>query len=108
MYENNLNKSDLLKSGTACFLVRYYKEKEKNELLNYLKNNNFEWIKHSSSLPKGQWFFININTKICRVGLIGVGIVKELVGKHAISVNDFINIAEIFKKYENYKFLDIR
>ena len=32
-----LEKHDLLKKGTSCFLVRYYSDNEKEKLLTYLK-----------------------------------------------------------------------
>ena len=98
----------LLNKGTSCFLVRFTKDNENEKLLKYLKENNYNWVNISSSIPRGQWYFINLNTRMCIVGRIGIAQVSEVVGNHAISVDEFIIIAEIYKKYEGLKFLDLR
>ena len=108
MIEKNINKSDLLKSGTACFLVRFSNDSENEKLLKYLKENDYNWVNVSSSIPRGPWYFINLNTKMCIVGRIGIGQVSEVVGNHAISVDDYIMIAELFKKYDGLRFIEIK
>ena len=108
MQDKDLNLIPLLKSGAACFLVRYYKDDEKKILLDYLKKNDYQWIIHSSALPRGQWFFININSKVARVGIVGIGIVSEVVGNHAISVDDFITISNIYNQYNSIKFIETK
>lgn len=97
----------LLKKGTSCFLVRFTNDNENEKLLKYLKENNYNWVNISSSIPRGPWYFINLNTKMCIVGRIGIGQVSEVVGNHAISVDDYILIAELFKKYDDLRFIEI-
>ena len=108
MQDKDLNLLPLLKSGTSCFLVRYYKDEEEKRLLDYLNKNNYQWITHSSALPRGSWFFININSKVSRVGIVGIGIVSEVVGNHAISVDDFITISNIYNQYNSIKFIETK
>jgi hypothetical protein len=97
----------LLNKGTSCFLVRFTNDDENEKLLKYLKENDYNWVNISSSIPRGPWYFINLNTKMCIVGRVGIGQVSEVVGNHAISVDEFIKIAEIYKKYESLKILDL-
>lgn len=96
-----------LKKGTSCFLVRYNNEDENKKLIKYLKENHYKGVNISSSIPRGPWYFINLNTKMSIVGRIGIGHVSEVVGNHAISVDDYIMIAEMFKKYEGLKFIEV-
>lgn len=49
----------LLKKGTSCFLVRFNNDDENQKLLKYLKDNNYDWVKVYSSIPRGPWYFIN-------------------------------------------------
>ena len=98
---------NLLKKGTSCFLVRFNDDSESDKLLKYLKENDYKWVNISSSIPKGPWHFINLNTKMCIVGRVGIGQVSEVVGNHAISVDDFITIYKIYEKYKNMKFIDV-
>lgn len=97
----------LLNKGTSCFLVRFTKDNENEKLLKYLKENNYNWVNISSSIPRGPWYFINLNTRMCIVGRIGICQVSEVVGNHAISVDDYILIAELFKKYDDLRFIEI-
>ena len=97
----------LLNKGTSCFLVRFNNDNENDKLLKYLKENDYKWVNISSSIPRGPWYFINLNTKMCTVGRVGIGQVSEVVGNHAISVADFITIYQIYVKYKNMKFIDV-
>ena len=103
----NEEKTFVLLKRNGCFLVRYNDERDNEMLLSYLKENQYQFIKHSTSLPKGHWYFININTKVCTKGIVGVGMVSDVVGNHAISVEDYIIIVEMFKKYKGLKFIEV-
>lgn len=104
---DKIEQLNLLEKGTSCFLVRFNNDNENDKLLKYLKENNYNWVTVTSSIPRGTWYFININAKMCIVGRIGIGHVSEVVGNHAISVDDYIMIAELFKKYDDLRFIEI-
>ena len=79
---------DLLKAKGGCFLVEFSNNNEK--IFKYLKEEKYSQIPYKSSLPRGTWIYVNIVTKIYRYGTIGIGIVPEVIGNHAVSVYDFI------------------
>lgn len=96
-----------LKQG-GCFLVKLGKYLSDDKVLfSYLYENNFKQISYRSSLPRGEWVYVNINTKTYRYGTIGVAIVPEVIGNHAIDVEDFILIFKIYLKYKDKNLLDV-
>lgn len=100
---------ELLNKGKSCFLVRLNNDYSNvTELFDYFNNHRFVGVIYCSSLPRGSWIYVNIETKTYRYGTIGVAIVGEVVGNHAISVKDFITICDIYNKYQDIKFIEIK
>jgi len=97
----------MLSDGSACILVKYLNNEEK-KLIDYLNKNRY---KHLLKGPIGleqykcDWYWININSKIYCIGKPGVAYTKPL-GDHAITVEEFIIINDIFEKY-NKKTLEM-
>lgn len=93
------------KNGTAYFLV--YDESIKNlgvgencEFYNWLKAENFTCTDISKGFWMGVgWIYININSKLYAAGMPGIKVV-EPVGNHAITIEEFKAIYEVYKKYE--------
>ena len=65
------------------------------------KENGFRQIERGS-LPAALWLFIDIQTKLYVVGRPGVNI-KEPVGGHALTPDEFMMIYEISKYFGNKK-----
>ena len=103
-----MNELDLLKKGNSCFLVRLNDDySNADELIKYLYKNGYKAISYQSSLPRGPWIYVNVETNVFRYGTVGIAIVPNVVGNHAVSVADFISINEIFKSYSNIPFLKL-
>lgn len=87
--------------GTAYFLV--YDENFKNypeiddPFINWLKSEGFKWHNVYHSLGTGIW--LNINNKIIACGKSGIRCFEE-IGHHAITIDEFKVIYEIYKKYK--------
>ena len=46
------------------------------------------------------WLYVDITTKQIAYGMPGIALVG-VIGEHAITIDDFMVIYEIYKKYEN-------
>jgi hypothetical protein len=58
------------------------------------------------SIPRGPWIYANLNTKLMFHGNIGVDVLGgPVIGGHAILMEEFIDILEMFKKYDGLKML---
>ena len=78
-----------------------------DNLIKYLYQNGYKAIPYQSSLPRGPWIYVNVETNVFRYGTVGIAIVSNVVGNHAISVADFICISEIYKVYNDIPFLKL-
>lgn len=91
-------------SDTKNIIVVYFgedtKEKKTDKLVKYLKENNF---KLKLTGPNGfgycPWTFINLDNKIIVLGKPGVKFAEPYI-KHAVLVDEFINVNESYKKYK--------
>ena len=94
--------------GTATILVKGEEIKEgyNCNFIKFLSNNGFKaWGKKGNY--GCEWAFVNLNTKIYALGIPGVQITEPL-GNHAISIEEFITIHNIYKKYKNLLPLDMK
>ncbi len=90
---------------------RIYEGKKKAFLIrdNSFKNNDSEFVRflksegYSYGSPKGNygcpWIYVDITTKQFAYGVPGIALVGVL-GEHAITIDDFMTIFKIYKKYE--------
>ena len=98
-----------LKEKGGSFLVKIKEyDSDVKTLFAYLKQNDYQMIPYLTALPRGEWIYINMVTKTFRYGTIGIAVIPEVIGNHTISVDDFITIANIYKKYENLPFICIK
>ena len=87
--------------GTGYFLV--YDENfhkcalHENTFIEWLESEGFKWhnVYHSS----GTGIWLNINNKIIACGKPGIRCFVE-IGHHAITIDEFKTIYEIYKKYK--------
>ncbi len=95
-----------LSEGTACIVVKFENDEEKKVLLDYLHNNGFKVILKGpigfSSLCN--WYWVNMNSNIYCIGKPGVQYAHPF-GKHAVTVEEFKVINDIYKKYEGLSVL---
>lgn len=64
-----------------------------------MKENGFRGISGGSMVP-APWYFIDIETKLFVVGRPGLN-VKNPIGGHALTPDEFMTIYGIYKKYED-------
>lgn len=88
-------------SGTSCFLVK--DESLKLEwhapLYEWLRNEGFvSWGRKGTFLDV-DWIYINITSKVFAPGMPGVGI-TPVIANHAITLDEFVSIYNIYKKYD--------
>ena len=61
---------------------------------------------YSGGLPTGPWIYANLNSKFMFYGNIGVNLLSgPVVGDHALTMEEFIQIADIYRKYKGYSLL---
>ena len=90
-----------MSEGSSSFLIK------DDELLNgwyssfveFLKNEGFHTWGRKGYFDKVNWIYINLNTMKFAFGIPGVAI-TEPIGKHAITKEEFIQIYNIYKKYD--------
>ena len=60
----------------------------------------------AGSLPRGPWFYANINTRFMFTGTIGVNTLSgPVIGNHALTMDDFLEILDIYERYKGYGLL---
>lgn len=90
-----------ISSGNSCILV-----KDKS-LLDGWNSPIYKWLKDEGFISWGRkgvysgvdWVFINLTSKMFAPGMPGVS-VTSVIGNHAITMDEFMTIYHIFKKYE--------
>lgn len=90
-----------ISSGNSCILV-----KDKS-LLDGWNSPIYKWLKDEGFISWGlkgvysgvDWVFINLSSKVFAPGMPGVS-VTSVIGNHAITMDEFMTIYHIFKKYE--------
>lgn len=100
-----MNQSSFDKSST--FLVE-------DKSLGFLDAPFYDWLKENGFKKWGchgnygmSWVFVDISTKIYACGIPGIPVVDSYVGNHAITINEFFEIYNIFKRYENLNPLEM-
>ncbi len=77
-----------------------------SQIFEWLKKEGFAyaWHKGNFGCP---WAFINITHKIFACGMPGVEITKA-TGNHAITLDEFMIIYDIYKKYEGLQLMSFK
>ena len=71
----------------------------------WLDNNHFQHAWHKGHYDSCPWVFINITHKLYAYGMPGVEIIKP-IGNHAITIDEFMQIYNIYDKYKGLNALD--
>lgn len=95
-----------LSAGSACILVR------DPDVLNDVESKIYQWLRSNGFeawKPKGwydgiDWIYININSKTYMPGMPGVSF-ADVIGSHAVTFDEFLQIYHIFQKYESLKIM---
>lgn len=94
-----------------AFLVydKYLSNLEISEFYKWLKDKGFAIDtnnpKHGYPYWECSWIYIDLNNKTFSFGMHGVELF-EVIGSHAITVEDFKTIFEIYEKYRNKKLFE--
>ena len=86
----------------SCFLIKDADllKGTNSTFSGWLRGNGFRsWGKKGWSNDIVDWVYVNISTKIYAPGLPGIQIAGA-IGKHAISIDEFMQIYDIYSKYE--------
>lgn len=91
-------------SDTKNVIIVYYGGKTKNEdmkkLCQYLTDNKFNlYLTGPLEFGSCPWLFINLDNKIMVLGKPGVKFAEPYI-KHAVLINEFIQVNEFYKKYK--------
>lgn len=71
----------------------------KSPFVKWLESEGFVYGWYKGNYGNCPWIFVNITRKLYAYGMPGIKIV-EPIGNHAITVEEFETIYEIYKKYE--------
>lgn len=101
------NNIDSISFGSAAVLVydKSLLEGYDSEFYKWLRENGFKsWERHGffSSCP---WIYVNLNNRIYAFGMPGIPITQEF-GDHAVTIEEFMSIYNIFEKYKGKKPLE--
>ena len=90
-----------ISDGTSCFLVSddSLLQGWDAPFIEFLTNEGFESWKTKGYFTGTDWIYVNINSKIYAFGMPGVRITTP-IGKHAITLDEFMTIYNIYKKYD--------
>ena len=92
-------KEGRISQGTAAFLISASRE-DIEFFSDYLLSMGYSY----DGFPKGKgyetlnWIYVNMNSKKVHWGMPGVPIV-EAIGDHAITIDEFLTIHQIYQKY---------
>ena len=88
-------------TGSSCILVKDASLSQgwNAPLYQWLKDEGFVSWGRKGTYPGVDWIFINPTSKVFAPGMPGVGITSVICG-HAITLDEFMTIYNIFKKYE--------
>ncbi len=91
-----------INDGASTFLI--YDESFKDfwdcDFYKFLKKEGFEVWENCKGLFKDVcWVYVNVNSKVFTLGMPGVR-VTDCVCEHAITLEEFFLIYQIYKKYE--------
>ena len=104
-YEDGLNhgltmKDDEIGAGGAAIIVcdDTLINFDDSSFKQYLDSEGFEKWKKGHSFNTS-WIYVNINSKFYAKGMPGIGVTSHL-GEHAITIDEFKTIYNIFKQYK--------
>ena len=100
------NKKKMINSVPAeAFLVRDNSFTNINApFYKWLQKKGFRHAWNKGHYDNCDWAFVNITHKLFAYGMPGAGIVKP-IGNHAITLEEFYRIYEIFEKYEGLELM---
>lgn len=101
------NNIDSISFGSAAVLVydKSLQEGYDSEFYNWLKENGFMWWGKKGFFKGCPWIYVNLNNKIYAFGMPGIPITQEF-GNHAVTIEEFMTIYNIFEKYRGKKPLE--
>ena len=90
-----------------CFLVVWESDDDLIKLNSILKEDKYDFKGHVHAPAEFDnyvcnWIFMNLSQKVAYKGSPGIAY-APVIGEHAIKVNEFIIIRNIYKKYEGLK-----
>ncbi len=98
----NLDLINIAKGDPDAFLVcnmAFNDYMTESPFVKWLRSEGFVYGWHKGNYGICPWMFINITRKLFAYGMPGYKIVDP-IGNHAITVEEFKTIYEIYKKYE--------
>lgn len=96
-----MDKEPSLTSGSSCFLIKDASLKNADaEFYQWLRRNGFhKWKIGHGHYGGVDWVYVNLNYNLYNPGMPGVPL-AEPIGHHAITIEEFMTVFRIFKKYE--------
>ena len=90
-----------LSKSNACFLVKDH------SLLDPNTSPVYHWLRDEGFVSWGvkgwfdgvDWVYVNLSSKVYAPGMPGIPLAKA-VGNHVITFDEFLQIYDIFKKYD--------
>lgn len=91
--------------GGAAIIVKdpSFRKFDETEFKRFLDNEGFEKWYYSKNFET-TWVYVNINSKTYAKGMPGINVTAHL-GHHAITIEEFKTIYNIYKKYEGLSVL---
>ena len=90
-----------ISAGTSCVLVKDagFCKGENSWFFKWLKDEGFSYYHCGSTTSGVGWVYINLTSKVYTGGKTGVS-VTSVIANHAITIEEFMTIYQIYKKYE--------
>lgn len=85
--------------GTGAIL-KSFAEWGNKTFISYLQDEGFEKWSKSKYYPSVDWLYVNLNSKRYAFGIPGIPVTKPF-GNHAVTIDEFKVIYEIYRKYED-------
>lgn len=87
--------------GSSSFLIKDEELKKgyESSFIDFLHSEGFKTWGRKGYYSGIDWIYVNINNKKYAFGVPGIA-VTEPVGEHAITIEEFKIIYEIYKKYD--------
>lgn len=91
-----------MSQGSSSFLIKDEELKRgyESSFVKFLHSEGFKTCGRKGYYSGIDWIYVNINNKRYAFGVPGVA-VTEPVGEHAITIEEFRVVYEIYKKYDS-------
>lgn len=92
-----------ISEGTGAVLVKdiSLKGNPNADFMKYLRSEGFQkWTRSKGAFGGVDWVYVNLNSKSYAYGMPGIPITTPF-GNHAVTIDEFKMIYEIYRKYEN-------